>query len=71
MVTVTINENTPAGKQILNEIASNPQLGQVGMPDPILNKDDKIAGYISVDEYFSQLKSTIRNKYRKITRENL
>ena len=71
MVTVTINENTPAGKQILNEIANNPQLGQVGMPDSILNKDDKIAGYISVDEYFSQLKSTVRNKYRKITRENL
>ena len=71
MVTVTINENTPAGKRILKEIVSNPHIGQVNMPNPILNKSDNVAGYVSVDEYFSKLKATVRSKYQEINRESL
>ena len=71
MVTVIINEKTPAGKRILNEIASNPHIGQVSISNPILNENGNIAGYISVEEYFSKLKATVRNKYQEKTREGL
>ena len=62
MITVTINENTPAGKRILKEIVSNPHIGQVNMPNSILNKSDNVTGYVSVDEYFLKLKATVRMK---------
>ena len=71
MVTVTINENTLAGKRILNEIANNPHVGQVIIPNPILNKSGNKAGYISVDEYFTQLRVAVRNKYQEINSESL
>ena len=71
MVTIIINENTPAGKRILNEIANNPHIGQVSMPNPIINKNGNISGYVSVDEYFSKLKATVRSKYQEKIGESL
>ena len=71
MVTVTINENTAIGKRILNEIANNPKIGHINISEPTQSKNGDIAGYISVDEYFSKLKATVRNKYQIMTSENL
>ena len=62
MVTITINEKTPDGKRILNEIARNPHIGQISIPKPSYDKNGNVAGYISVDEYFSKLKETVRSK---------
>ena len=33
--------------------------------------ENTVAGYISVDEYFSKLKATVRNKYQETARESL
>ena len=59
MITVTIDETTPAGKRILDEIASNPYVGHVNEAG-----NDGVAGYVSVDEYFSRLRETVQSKHR-------
>jgi len=63
MIKVLINENTVAGRRILEEIAKNPQIGQVHLPESGIDEDAKPSGYITVDEYFSKLKTIVGQKY--------
>ena len=65
MITVLINENTPAGKRILNEIADNPQIGQISTLELNSDASSELAGYVTVDEYFSTLRETVRRKHQE------
>ena len=69
MVTVQIDENTPAGKKILSEIAKNPQIGHIENFELDLNENP--IGYVTVDEYFSRLKATVKRKYQEKVHEGL
>ena len=60
-LTVQIDETTSAGKRILNEIAKNPQIGQIETSE--LDFQENPIRYVSVDEYFSRLKATVKRKY--------
>ena len=66
MVIVTIDEKTPAGKRILNEIVKNPHIGQINTLELNQDNDSNMAGYVSVDEYFSKLRTTVRSKFSKV-----
>ena len=66
MRTILIEENTPAGKRIPNEIAKSPQIGQINLPGSNLDENGtNPAGYITVDEYFSKLRETIKRKHQE------
>jgi len=69
MVTVQIDESTPAGRKILNEIVKNPQIGQIETPE--LDSNETPIGYITVDEYFSKLRETVKRKHQERVHEGL
>ena len=69
MITVQIDERTPAGKRILSEITNNPQIGQIETSE--LDSNKKPTGYITVDEYFSELRKTVKRKHQERVHEDL